>query len=197
MCFSSPPVEVNLLPGLSTRKKKKKTTASTALVSFRASQTSYVWRALTAQLKTILTDSTQSSNQSSEWSQANPQAHTSGAWGETKQGIGKERAPHSCGLEIGCFTISLSLSLSLYNYINNDLIAPFRSSTTLLSSFHFSSLDAICHIQASTHSVHRLCLSSFFRLFFFFQRRKKKRPRGLDLIVLVPITRTVLSSLCS
>ena len=151
--------------------EEEKITTSTALVSFPASQASYVWRALTAQLKTTLTDSTQSSNQSSERSQAKPQAHTSDPWGETKQEIGKKkRLPRSCGLEIGCFTI-----LSLYNYTNNDLIASFSSSMTLPSSSPYSSsLDTICHMRASTHSVHRLRLGFFLLslvLFFFKEER--------------------------
>ena len=62
--------------------EEEKATTSTALVSFRASQATYVWWALIAQPKIALTDSTQSSNQSSGRSQAKPQAHTSGPWGE-------------------------------------------------------------------------------------------------------------------
>ena len=99
---------------LSFDEEEEKATTSTALVSFRASQATYVWWALIAQPKIALTDSTQSSNQSSGRSQAKPQAHTSGPWGETKkkQGVGKKKVlPRSWGLEIGCFTISLSLQL--------------------------------------------------------------------------------------
>ena len=141
---------------------------SIALVSFRASQATYVCWDLTAQLKTTLTDSTQSFNQSSGLDSR--RTHRALEEKQNKQGIGKKKKlPRSCGLGIGCFTI-----LSLYNYTNNDLIASFSSSMTLpFSSPHSSSLDTICHMRASTHSVHRLRLGFFLLslVLFFLEER--------------------------